>query len=706
MHSYMFEQSQGEYAYMPMNPKPEENIIQECREFLQNSRCLIVIDGLRSREQWDSIKSLIDGSSKCCILVVTAEENVAKYCAVQDDAAVHRVNALGSEAALEIFKQEFRGAGTLRDAHTLEEAKYILAKCGGIPEVIMALARYVASEQEDIRQRKLSHLKDNFMHELETNPEFVSLRDLFSWMHFSFEALPHSIKPCILYLAVFQVKRIRRSHFVRRWIAEGYSKCTDSKTMEDYTGELFDRLAKETDTMPEWRFNSFFHEYINSRLMEERVVFFPLVVSVLDGSRSLTTEVMGQHLVIGSSWKRDEEYVYYEDLDVSHLQSLTVYGAWKSLFVPYKMKSVRVLDLEGTTHVGFGDDELKRILELLPRLRFLSLRGHREITHLPDSLSGLKYLQTLDIRHTSVVYIALQTLHELQYIRAGTTAPWMDGGKGLAYEASSISSCASVASSYLPKFLRRGGPVGPCQGVKMPRDGIHHLKALHTLGAVHINSSSGQAILADIYRLKQMRKLEVSGINRKNSKHLFHAIINHKNLESLSLQLDKEKHVVCWDDISPPSSVRSLKLYGHVEMLSARRFKNLRNLRKLCLEMNTTLFTQNVLLLGSVSSLRTLRLHVKQNQDGVLQFRAHLFSKLQHLEIVCRSNLHVIFDEEAMQKLELLKIHCHDGSLLQLSGLKHPVSLNQVRVLGTFDDALMESWRQQLAEHLRNPALV
>lgn len=101
----MFEQSQGEYAYMPMNPKPEENIIQECREFLQNSRCLIVIDGLRSREQWDSIKSLIDGSSKCCILVVTAEENVAKYCAVQDDAAVHRVNALGSEAALEIFKQ-------------------------------------------------------------------------------------------------------------------------------------------------------------------------------------------------------------------------------------------------------------------------------------------------------------------------------------------------------------------------------------------------------------------------------------------------------------------------------------------------------------------------------------------------------------------------------------------------------------------------
>ncbi|TVU46302.1 hypothetical protein EJB05_05828, partial [Eragrostis curvula] len=61
-----------------------------------------------------------------------------------------------------------------------------------------------------------------------------------------------------------QVKRIRRSHFVRRWITEGYCKSTDRKTREEYAGELFNRLAKHTSTMAEWRNNSFFHEYINS----------------------------------------------------------------------------------------------------------------------------------------------------------------------------------------------------------------------------------------------------------------------------------------------------------------------------------------------------------------------------------------------------------------------------------------------------------
>uniref|UniRef100_J3MQR3 Disease resistance R13L4/SHOC-2-like LRR domain-containing protein n=2 Tax=Oryza brachyantha TaxID=4533 RepID=J3MQR3_ORYBR len=578
---------------------------------------------------------------------------------------------------------------------------HVLAKCGGIPEVIISLARYAASLQQDVRQRKLNDLNANSMRELETKPEFVGLRDLFAWMHVRFDELPQSIKTCILYQSVFyQAKRIRRSHFVRRWIAEGYSKGTESKAMEGYTGELFDRLAKQITTMDEWRFNSFFHEYINSRLMEEGVVLFPLVVSVLEGTRSLTTQGMGQHLVIASSWKRDEEYLY-EDMDVSHLQSLTVHGTWRPFFVPNKMKSVRVLDLEGTAHAGLGEDELGRILELLPRLRFLSIRGHRQITHLPDTLSGLKFLQTLDIRHTSVVYVQLEAaLQELQYIRAGTTAT------AIASEEPSTGSCnvAVVSSYYLPKFLRRG-PVGPCQGVRMPT-GIRHLKNLHTLGAVHINSAGGAAILDDIYHLKQLKKLEVSGVNRENSERLCRSIINHKNLESLSLQLDKEKHVVCWDHIAPPPSVRSLKLYGHVLELSSPRFNNLRNLRKLTLETNSTIFMVNIQLLGRVPSLRTLHLQVKQNQDGTLLFSADLFSELEHLKLTCisRSKKYVIFDERAMKKLELLNVHCHDGSSLRFYGLKNPVSLTQVRVQGISGDAVQQ-YRDQLAEHPTRPAL-
>ena len=223
------------------------------------------------------------------------------------------------------FQQNIQWARTFRDdAHIQKEAIHILAKCGGIPKVILALARYLGAQQGDIRQRKLCHLKSNFIQELETNPEFVSLRDLFSWMRLKFDALPWHLKRCILYQSVFsEVKRVRMrpSHFVRRWIAEGYCKCTDSRTMEIHAVKLFNRLTKETASMGEWQLNSFFHEYINSRLMEERAVFFPLVVSILDKSQSLiTTEGLGQHLIIRSSWNGDEESGF-EDLDFSHLQS-------------------------------------------------------------------------------------------------------------------------------------------------------------------------------------------------------------------------------------------------------------------------------------------------------------------------------------------------------------------------------------------------
>lgn len=153
------------------------------------------------------------------------------------------------------------------------------------------------------------------------------------------------------------------------------------------------------------------------------MVFFPPVVTVLDESRGITTEFQGQHLKISRCWKRDNGFLF-EECDFSHLQSLTVYGQWKPFFISCKMRSLRVLDLEGSGHIG--DDELKRFLELLPRLRFLSLRGRIEITRLPDSLYGLRHLQALDVRGTSVVYVDLHKLQKLQYIRAGTAEPWMD----------------------------------------------------------------------------------------------------------------------------------------------------------------------------------------------------------------------------------------------------------------------------------------
>ena len=124
-------------------------------------------------------------------------------------------------------------------------------------------------------------------------------------------------------------------------------------------------------------------------------------------------------------------------------------------------------------------------------------------------------------------------------------------------------------------------------------------------------------------------------------------------------------------------------MYGHVEELPGD-IKNHDNLVKLTLEM-TTLFTAEVIeVLGSIPNLQTLRLRVNKDQDGELQFPSneHYFRKLQVLEIACKSKLHVRFDEGAIEKLELLKVHCLEGSEMQFLALEHPVSPKQSMASG------------------------
>jgi hypothetical protein len=108
------------------------------------------------------------------------------------------------------------------------------------------------------------------------------------------------------------------------------------------------------------------------------------------------------------------------------------------MFDPAKIKMtyVRVLDLEDAS--GVTNDDLMNVVEVFPRLKFLSLRACKEITRLPKSLGSLRQLEILDVRHTSVATLpkAILKLQKLRYVRAGTihSAPWDEGGITVPYQ--------------------------------------------------------------------------------------------------------------------------------------------------------------------------------------------------------------------------------------------------------------------------------
>jgi Leucine-rich repeat (LRR) protein len=581
------------------------------------------------------------------------------------------------------LEQELNKAGVYGNSPMMKEArKLISSKCGGLPKVLLALGSYLANRPKDLLEQECRHLNANFMHELETNPEFGSLQGLLSWLRSYFNACPGPLKLCILYASIFPEDCVsRRRRLVRRWIAEGYSKGTDSNTMVEYAEKLFDKLASLSIisrsaqgkvTVSGCQINGFFREYITSRPTEQKI-FFPLEVSVLEGEDSMTTERVGQHLAVGSSWERDK--VVYESLDFLRLRSLTVFGGWQSFFISGRMRVLRVLDLENAQDVT--DEDLEKIGRLLLRLKFLSLRRCKKIYYLPDSLGGLKQLQTLDIRHTSVVKLptSIMKLRKLQYIRAGTTQlkdkepPAARLGSRLGAFASS---CFGLANSTSLTDV----------GVVVTR-GIGKMTALHTLGVVNISAAGWGDILGGLKNLTQLRKLGVSGINQNNILEFSSAISRHAHLESLSVRGEKM-----------PIGVMSLT-----------------NLKKLSLQMVTLLTQSEIEVLEKLKRLETLRLHTKKVEDDKLQFLVRQigidmidpFPKIMVLDVACESSLEVVFDAGSMGKLELLKVDCSYGSLLKFSGLQDIISLKQVLVKGRCQDPLKEELEKQVAAHKNNP---
>ncbi|XP_048545606.1 uncharacterized protein LOC125524607 isoform X2 [Triticum urartu] len=580
--------------------------IQGCCKILSDKKCVVVIDGLQSTHDWDLIKPLfMSQHSESHIILITNEERVATHCTYNTDGMVN-VKCLEADAAIELFK-------TVNDLDLPSGYETSVTKCGGLPRVLIAIGKFMKKSRY-----RMKDINDDFMGVLEKNQMFHSLKGQFSWMQSYFEGCSDYLKPCIFYLSVFPAGRnIRRRRLLRRWIAEGYCKDTIGSAAEENGEKLFLELVnlsiihkQAEESKDSCQINGFFREYIVSRPMEDNLVF------ALAGRCNPNSRRSGKHLTIGEDWYRDE--IEFKSLDLSKLRSLTVFGRWKSFLISDVMRLLRVLDLEDTS--GVTNDDLEQIGKLLLRLKFLSLRECEEISRLPDSLGGMKQLQTLDIRGTNIVRLppAITRLEKLQYIRAVTNkVPCVDAvtsttttfvvaeaTRALAAageedraapaapaEANSVGGCTSpflrissvtrpwrksrardlvASSSWLMRWPARHHNANDNNGgVELPA-GVGTLTALRAIGIVNVSNGAGgngKAILEELKELTQLRKLKVSGINSANWREFCSVISGHRYLESLSVRLDQQEEVgefACnFDDISnPPKTLESLKVYG------------------------------------------------------------------------------------------------------------------------------------------------
>ncbi|KAJ1275272.1 hypothetical protein BS78_05G123800 [Paspalum vaginatum] len=610
--------------------------VEECRRLLSRHAYLVVIKGLQSPQECDAIgqAALVSRLSRSVFVVITDEDTIALQSTGRKD-LVFNVNPLGVRAAIDLFKT--KAQVVIEKGSVLWQ---LVSKCGGLPEVIVVIAEFLGKCFNWAENARI--LNDNFLFNLETRPEFSSLRGLLNWMHSHLGALPRDLRKLVAYLLIFPGdSSIRRRRLVMRWGAEGYSRDNESHTADENGEELFSALVKQTMIQPpplttttnmrlvSFEVNAIFREYMISRPDQKENIATAIELFALKGSCSPTSRRRGRHLVIEQSWARDR--IVFENIDFSRLRSLTVFGKWEAFFVSECMKVLRVLDLEDAS--GVNNKDLQNMLDLLPRLKFLSLRGCSNINYLPSSVGKLRQLQVLDVRYTNIVTtpMSITKLRKLQYFRAGPPMATCQDP--------SAPPTVALMFSELRRYLQLAG-------VKV-MSGIGKLTALNTLGVINVSGAGGKVILKELRDLTQLRKLEVSGVSKKNGKDFCSAVLCHSRLQSLSVWLSKDNQD-CLDgmvsenttetsDSEPANRLQSLKLYGPVVKLPMW-INKLYELRKLNLEIST-LSEGDVKILGGLRELCILRLYVNNLQkDGVLSF----YVRDNGLECSCYKKIKVL----------------------------------------------------------------
>ncbi|RCV38742.1 hypothetical protein SETIT_8G166900v2 [Setaria italica] len=719
-----------------------EALTKELKRLLEKKSCLIVLDDLSSIEEWDHIIQGFSWMQKTTRLIVTTrEESIAKYCSGKYG-IVHNLEVLKEEDALNLFSLKVFGKAAdfvkqnpefveeanqnlkkyggfplvkatdliKKNPELFEETKKILKKCGGLPLAIVTIGGYLASRPKT--RAEWRKLNENISAELEMNPELGMIRTV---LRTSYDGLPYELKSCFLYLSIFPEDHIiSQRRLVHRWTVEGYSheRCGKSanEMAENYFTQLkyrsmilpFQQSIRSRKSIDSCKVHDLIRDIAISKSMEENLVFR------LEEGCGLSTHGAIRHLAISSNWKGDQSELE-RIVDLSRLRSLTVFGEFRPFYISDKMRLLRVLDLEDIDDLKYH--QLDHIWKLV-HLKYLSLRGCFRIDLLPESLGNLRQLQVLDVRGTRVRALpkTIIKLRKLQYIHAGRRTDYVTEAKDsltrrCLWGAGQCATCCvpllgDIHGPLHKALTRRDACTFACcvkfpavmMGVDEERSvtvpgGTRKLKELHTLREVNVGR--GNAVLQDIKMLTGLRKLGVTGINRKNGPAFRAAVSNLSRLESLSVRSAGKRGLRgCLDGISsPPENLQSLKLYGNLETLP-EWIKELPHLVKLKLA-RTRLLEHDAAMefLGNLAKLEILVLswHWSLLQGEELDFKPSqagiAFGSLRVLSFGVISKVKSVkFEQGAMPKLEWLQVTGVANNEICFSGLDILQSINEVQL--------------------------
>ncbi|XP_057802442.1 probable disease resistance protein At1g58602 isoform X1 [Salvia miltiorrhiza] len=405
-------------------PQIRENVVQslsdsELKERLckiqREKRCLIVVDDLWKVSDWNELKHpflIHDLQSK--ILITTREEEVAEVgCPV-------KLGLLNMEDALELLKKKAFPQTNIPDFASEEKFEKIgnemVRKCGYLPLAISLLGGVLRTKNSMKEWELVNEDIKEFIYRDEKEIDGV--------LNLSYESLPYYLKPCFLYMGLFEEDEdIHVWYLYRMWIAQGlisYENIRDrDKTLTEiaelYLGELASRSIVQvqinygvTPGRKYWRCK--LHDVVRELCLKlgRREDFGVRSLEYQSGKLSTLLRQAFLHMEIrhlAIHFRATKVALEPDEHELGegsskHLRSLHIFSRSNSVEFPprsivdfQKFKFLRDLFMVG---FKFARRKLSKGITYLVHLRCLRLEDC-EFDKLPLSIRNLLYMDTLDL---------------------------------------------------------------------------------------------------------------------------------------------------------------------------------------------------------------------------------------------------------------------------------------------------------------------